>query len=35
MPVRLHQIETPEPLAIDYRPVGSLVPYGRNACTHS
>ena len=35
MPVRLHQIETPEPLAIDYRPVGSLIPYARNARTHS
>ena len=35
MPVRLRQIETPEPLAIDYRPVASLIPYARNARTHS
>ncbi|HMQ92168.1 MAG TPA: DNA methyltransferase [Amaricoccus sp.] len=35
MPVRLHQIETPEPLAIDHRPVDALIPYARNARTHS
>ena len=35
MPVRLRQIETPEPLAIDYRPVASLIPFARNARTHS
>ena len=35
MPVRLRQIEAPEPLAIDYRPVASLIPYARNARTHS
>jgi DNA modification methylase len=35
MPVRLRHIETPEPLAIDYRPVASLIPYARNARTHS
>ena len=35
MPVRLRQIEAAEPLAIDYRPVASLIPYARNARTHS
>ena len=35
MPVRLRQIEDPEPLAIDYRPVAALIPYARNARTHS
>ena len=35
MPVRLRQIEAPEPLALDYRPVASLIPYARNARTHS
>jgi hypothetical protein len=35
MPVRLRQIEAPEPLAIDYRPVAGLIPYARNARTHS
>ena len=35
MPVRLRQIEAPEPLAIDYRPIASLIPYARNARTHS
>ena len=35
MPVRLRQIEDAEPLAIDYRPVASLIPYARNARTHS
>ena len=35
MPVRLTYIEAPEPLAIDYRPVASLIPYARNARTHS
>ncbi|MCB1503221.1 MAG: DNA methylase, partial [Bauldia sp.] len=35
MPVRLHQIETPEPLALDHRPVDALIPYARNARTHS
>ena len=35
MPVRLRQIETPEPLAIDYRPVASLIPFTKNARTHS
>ncbi len=34
MPVRLRQIEAAEPLAIDYRPVASLIPYARNARTH-
>ena len=35
MPVRLRQIETAEPLAIDYRPIARLIPYARNARTHS
>ena len=35
MPVRLRQTEDAEPLAIDYRPVASLIPYARNARTHS
>ena len=35
MPVRLRQIETPEPLAIDYRPIASLIPHAWNARTHS
>src|SRR4051812_31383193 len=35
MPVRPRQIEAPEPLAIDYRPIASLVPYAANARTHS
>ena len=35
MPVRLRQIEEAEPLAIDYRPVAALIPYARNARTHS
>ena len=35
MPVSLRQIETADPLAIDYRPVASLIPYARNARTHS
>ena len=35
MPVRLRQIEAPEPLAIDYRPIAALIPYARNARTHS
>jgi ParB-like chromosome segregation protein Spo0J len=29
------QTETAEPLAIDYRPVAALIPYARNARTHS
>ena len=35
MPVRLRQTESAEPLAIDYRPIASLIPYARNARTHS
>jgi hypothetical protein len=35
MPVRLRQIESPEPLAVNYRPVEALIPYARNARTHS
>ena len=35
MPVRLLQVEASEPLAIDYRPVASLIPYARNARTHN
>jgi DNA modification methylase len=35
MPVRLNQIETAEPLALDYRPIATLIPYVRNARTHS
>ena len=35
MPVRLRQIEDAEPLAIDYRPIAALIPYARNARTHS
>ena len=35
MPVRVLQTESLEPLAIDYRPVASLIPYARNARTHS
>ena len=36
MPVRLPPVaETAEPLAIDYRPIASLIPYARNARTHS
>ena len=27
MPVRLRQIEDAGPLAIEYRPIGSLIPY--------
>ena len=33
MPDRLPQ--TPEDLALDYRPVERLIPYARNARTHS
>ena len=35
MPVRLSPIEASEPLAIDYRPIEALIPYVRNARTHS
>ena len=35
MPVRLAHTEETAPLAIDYRPVASLIPYARNARTHS
>src|SRR3954463_2731780 len=35
MPVRLRQIEAEAPLAIDYRPLAALIPYVRNARTHS
>src|SRR6187401_500269 len=35
MPVRLALTDAPEPLALDYRPVASLIPYARNARTHS
>jgi DNA modification methylase len=35
MPIRLRQIEAEAPLALDYRPIASLVPYVRNARTHS
>ena len=35
MPVRLLQSQAAEPLAIDYRSIGSLIPYARNARTHS
>jgi hypothetical protein len=35
MPVRLRRTEDAEPLAIDYRPIGSLIPYARNARSHS
>ncbi len=35
MPAARTQIEEGEPLAIDYRPVAALIPYARNARTHS
>ena len=35
MPVRLLQTEASAQLAIDYRPLASLIPYARNARTHS
>src|SRR5690349_9000033 len=35
MPVRLNQPEAAEPLALDYRPLASLIPYARNARSHS
>ena len=36
MPVRLRRDrELAEPLAIDYRPIAALIPYARNARTHS
>ena len=37
MPVRLAQTEVspPDGLALDYRPIASLIPYARNARTHS
>ena len=35
MPVRLRQIEDAEPLAIDYSPIGALIPFARKARTHS
>ena len=35
MPVRLTAVADTTDLAIDYRPLGSLIPYARNSRTHS
>ena len=35
MPATQPQIEPDEPLAIEYRPIASLIPYARNARTHT
>ena len=35
MPATLRQTESAEALAIEYRPIDSLVPYARKAHTHS
>ena len=35
MPVRLTAVADTTDLAIDYRPLASLIPYARNARTHS
>lgn len=35
MPVRLARTEASQALAVDYRPLEALIPYARNARTHS